>query len=119
MHGGKHGDNIGTLETTSVCGNQVEEIPWGEAGVEGFQVSETPEPSVFNNLEDEGSASHFTGSDERLGGKPGGPFLFHIFLGSIGGIVFDAGVLQIVGDDHAVEDHGCPEQAFVGCISED
>ena len=87
--------------------------------VEGVRVSETPYPSVFNNLEDEGPESHFVGSDERRGGEPGGPFLFHPFSESIGGIVFDAGVVQLVGADRAVESYGCPERAFVGCIDED
>ena len=77
MHGGEHGDNVGTLKTTTVSRDQVEEIPRGDAGVEGVRVSETPDSSVFDYLEDEGLASHLTGSDERLGGEPGGPFTLH------------------------------------------
>ena len=80
---------------------------------------ETPVPSVFTDLDDEGPASHFSGSDERLGGDPGGPFSFHIFSESISSIVFDAGVVQLVGADHAVEVHDCPNREFVGCIGED
>ena len=106
MHGGEHGNYVGTLEPTTVSGEQVEEIPWGDAGVEGVRVSETPDPSVFNDLEDEGPASHFADSDEQLGGEPGGPFAFHIFSESVGGIVFDAGVIRLVG-------------VFVGRIGED
>ena len=64
MHGGKHGDNVGTLEPTTVSREQVGDIPRGDAGVEGVRVMETPDPSVFDDLEDEGSESHLTGLDE-------------------------------------------------------
>ena len=100
-------------------GEQVEEISQGNAGVEGVRVSETPDQSVFNDLEDEGPASHNSGLDERLGGKPGGPLLFHIFSESVGGMVFDSGVVQLVGNDHVVKAHGCTEQEFVGSVGED
>ena len=79
IHGGKHGDDFGTLKPTTVSREQVEEIPRGDAGVEGVWVLETPEPSVFDDLEYEGSASHLTGLDERLGGEPGGPFAILFF----------------------------------------
>ena len=79
MYTGKHGKNVDTLKPATVCGKQVEEIPWGDAGVETVRVSETPDPSVFNNLEDKGPASHFSGLDEQLGGDPGGSFSFHFF----------------------------------------
>ena len=45
--------------------------------------------------------------------------MFHIFLESVGGIFFDARIVQLVGADHVVEVHGCPKQAFVGHIGED
>ena len=54
MHGGKHCDNAGTLEPTTVIQEQVKEIPLGEAGVEGVIVAETPDPSVFYDLVDYG-----------------------------------------------------------------
>ena len=54
-----------------------------------------------------------------MGGKPGGPFTLHFFTECVRGIVFDTGVIQFVGADHAAEAHCCPERAFVGCIGED
>ena len=119
MHGGEHSNNIGPLEPTNMRGKQVKEIPWGNAGVEGVQVLETPDPSIFNYLEDEVLAYHFTGSDERLGGKAGGLFSFHLIPDFVGGIVFDAGVVQLGGANHGVEAHGCTERALVGRIGED
>ena len=50
MHGGKHGDNVSTLDTTTVCGDQVEEIPRVNAGVKEVRVSEALYPSVFGDL---------------------------------------------------------------------
>ena len=96
MHGGEHCDNVGTLKTTTVSRDQVEEIPRGDAGVEGVRVLETPDSSAFDYLEDEGSASNLTGSDEQLGGKPGGRFKLHFFTESIIGIVLSAGFVQFV-----------------------
>ena len=93
MHVGEHGKNFGTLELTTMRGDQFKGIPRGNTGVEGVQVSETPDPSVFDDLEYEGSASHLTGLDERLGGEPGGPFAILFFTESAGVIVFDAGVV--------------------------
>ena len=58
MHGGKHGDNVITLNPTTVCGKQVKEIPQVNVGVKGVRVSEAPDPSVFDDLEDEGPAPH-------------------------------------------------------------
>ena len=52
MKGSEHGNNVGTLKPTTVRGKQVKEIPWVNAGVEGVRVSETPDPSVFDDLED-------------------------------------------------------------------
>ena len=52
IHVGEHGNNVGTLNTIAVRGEQVEEISQGNAGVEGVRVSETPDPSVFDDLED-------------------------------------------------------------------
>ena len=80
VHGGKHGDNVGTLKPTTVSGKQVEDIPWGDAGVEGVWVLEMQDPSVFNDLDNEEPASHSEESDEQLGVQPGGPFMFHLFL---------------------------------------
>ena len=79
MHCGDYGNNVGMLKPITVPDEQFEEIPWGNAVVEGVRVSETPDPSVFENPEDEIPASHFAESDERLGGEPGGPFSLHIF----------------------------------------
>ena len=76
MHGGKHEDNVGTLDPNTMCGDQVEDIPRGNAGVKGVRVLETPDPIIFDNLEDEGSAYYFAGSDEQLVFNPGGPFSF-------------------------------------------
>ena len=118
IYGSKHGDYVGTLEPTTVSGKQVDKIPRVNMGLKGVRVSETPDPSIFNDLEDEGPVSHFAGLDEQLGGEPGGPFMFHIFPESVGGIFFDAGVVRLVGADHAVEAHGFHKQAFVGCIGE-
>ena len=42
-----------------------------------------------------------------------------MFSDSVGGIVFNARVVQLVGADHVVKYHGCPERVFVGRISED
>ena len=106
MHDGKHGNDVGTLKPTTVCLEQVKDIPQVDAGVEGVWVSETLNPSVFDNLEDEGPASHLTGSDERLGGKLGGPLTPHFFTESVSGVFFDAGVVLFVGANHAVKDHG-------------
>ena len=78
-----------------------------------------PDPSVFNDLENEVSTSHLTGSYERLDGDVGGPFTLHFLMDFFGGIIFDAGVVQFVGADHAVKAHGCPERAFLGRIGED
>ena len=83
MHGVKHVDNVSTLEPTTVCGYQIEEIPRYNVGVKGVRVLEVQDPSVFDDLEDEVPAPHLTGSDEQLGGKSGGPFLFHIFSESV------------------------------------
>ena len=88
-------------------------------GVEGVQVLKTPDPSIFDNLEDEGLASHLAGLYERLSGDPGGPFTLYFFTESVDGIVFDAGVVKCVGADHAVKAHGCPKRAFVCRICED
>ena len=82
MNGGKHGNGVGTLDTTTVPREQAREILRGDAGVEGVRVAETPDPSVFDDLEDEVPASHLTGLDERLGGEPGGPFMLY-FLRSL------------------------------------
>ena len=62
--------------------------------------------------------SHFTVSYEKLGGKPGGPFTLHFFTESVGDIVFDVGVVRLIGANHAVKAHGFPKQAFVGHIGE-
>ena len=91
MHGGGHIDNVGTLDPTTVSLEYFKEIHWGNMGVEGVWVSETPDPSISDDLEDEGSAYHLAGSDERMGENPGGPFTLHFFTKSVGGIVFDAG----------------------------
>ena len=80
---------------------------------------ETPDPRVFRKLEDEGFATHIAGSDEQLGGKPGGPFTLYFFTESVGGIVFDAKVVHFVGANHSVESHSCPKRAFLGRIGED
>ena len=109
IHSGKHGENVSTFDTTTVRSKQVEDIPWGNSGVKGVQVSEAPDPSVFGDLEDEGPAPHITGSDERLGGKLGGPFSFHIFLDSVGG---NARVVQLEGTNHGVKSYGCVKRAF-------
>ena len=79
MHCGDYGNNVGMLKPITVPDEQFEEIPWGNAVVEGVRVSETPDPSVIENPEDEGPAPHFAESDERLGGEPGGLFLLHLF----------------------------------------
>ena len=79
MHGAEHGNNVGTHDPATVRGKQVKDIPWGKAGAEGVWVSETPDPSVFDDLEDEGPASYFAGLDEQLGGEPGGSFSFHLY----------------------------------------
>ena len=79
MHGGNYGNNVGMLKPINVTGEQFEEIHWVNTGVEGVRVLETPDPSVFENPEDEILASHFAESDEQLGGEPGGPFSLHIF----------------------------------------
>ena len=62
----------------------------------------TPDPSVFDNLEDEGSASHLTGSYKRLCGESGGSFTLRFLKESVSGIVFDAGVVRFVVADHSV-----------------
>ena len=74
MYGGEHGNNVSTIEPITMHGEQVKEIPWGNTGVKGVRVLEAPDPSVFDGLEDEGTAPHLTGSDEKLGGKSGGTF---------------------------------------------
>ena len=53
------------------------------------------EPSVLDDLED-----------------------VHFFTESVGGIVFNAGVVRFVGANHAVKAHGYPKQEFVGRIVE-
>ena len=50
LHCGEHGDNVSTLDTTTVCGDQVEEIPQVNAGVKRVWVSEALYPSVFGDL---------------------------------------------------------------------
>ena len=70
--------------------------------MKGFRVLETPDPSIFGDLEDEGPDAHFSDSDERLGSDPGGPLLFHIFSESVGGIVSNAGVVRLEGADRVV-----------------
>ena len=74
MHGGKHGDNVKTLDPTTVRGEQVKDIPQGNAGVKGVWFSEAPDPSVLDDLEDEGPAPHLIGLYEQLGGKSGSTF---------------------------------------------
>ena len=119
MHGGEHGDNVSTLSPTTVRGEQVEEIPWGNAGVKGAQVSEAPDPSVFDKLEDGVPVPHLTGLDDRLGGKSGGSFSFHILSESVGGIIFDARVVRLEGANHGVEAYGRVKRGLVGRIGED
>ena len=100
MHGGEHGNNASMLDPITVCVKQVEEIPRGNAGVKLFRVLEAPDPSVFDGLEDEGTAPHLTGSDEQLGGKSGSPFSFHLLLTSVGGIIFDVRDVRLEGANH-------------------
>ena len=50
IYGGEHGDNVGMLKPTTVSDKKVEKIPWGSAGVEVFQVLETPEPCLFDDF---------------------------------------------------------------------
>ena len=119
MHGGEHGGNVDTLKLSTVRGKQVKEISWGDVGVEGFRVLKTPDPSVFDDLEDEGPAPHLTGSNKQLGGKSGGPFSFHLFPESVGGIIFDAGVVRLDAANNGVEAYVRAERAFVGRIGED
>ena len=80
---------------------------------------ETLDPSVFIDLEDKDPASHLSGSDDLMGGKPGGPFTLHFFTESVGGGVFNTELLRFVGANRAVGSHGCPERAFVCPIGED
>ena len=119
MHGGKHREHVSKLKPTTVSGKQVKEIHRGNASVKGVRVSEAPDPSVFDDLEDEGPAPHLTGSNKQLGGKSGGPFSFHLFPESVGGIIFDAGVVRLDGANNGVEAYGRAERAFVGRIGED
>ena len=119
MHGGKHGDNVSTLNPTTVRGEQIKEIPSGNAGLKGVWVSEAMDPSVLDDLEEEVPAPHLTGSYKQLGGKSGCPFLFHIISESVGGIIFDARIVRLEGANHGVKDDGCAERAFVGHIGED
>ena len=116
MHGGEHGNNVSTIEPATVHGEQVEEIPRGNAVVKGVWFLEAPDPSVFDDLEDEGPAPHFTGLYERLGGKLGGPLLFHVFSESVGGIIFNDRVVRLEGANHWFEAYGRTYRAFVGCI---
>ena len=81
---------------------KVKEIPQGHTGVEEVRVAETPDPSVFNDLEYEVLVSHIAGSNKQLGGNPGGPFTLHIFTDSAGCVIFNTGVVQFVVADHAV-----------------
>ena len=76
-------------------------------------------PIVFSGPEDEGPSPHLIVSDERLGGKSGGPFLFHLLSESIGGIIFDAMVERLEVANHGVEAYGHVEREFVGRISKD
>ena len=50
MHGGKHGDNVGLLETSTVGREQIEEILRSDAGVEAVGVAEATDPTVLDNV---------------------------------------------------------------------
>ena len=76
-------------------------------------------PIVFSGPEDEGPSPHLIVSDERLGGKSGGPFLFHLSLESADDIIFDARVLRLEGANHGVKSYSRAKRAFVGRIGED
>ena len=53
IHGGGHGYNVSTLDTTTVRGEKVREIIQSNAGVKLVWVSEVLYPSVFDDIEDE------------------------------------------------------------------
>ena len=50
MHDGEHDDNVSTLDPTTVCGKQVEEILQVNAGIKGVWVSEVPDPVSSTTL---------------------------------------------------------------------
>ena len=119
MHGGEHGGNVDSLDPSSVRQEKIEKISWADGGVKAVGVAEATDPSVLDNVQDEGMAAKIAGSDELLGSKGGCTLTLSFLAQAISGVVGDVKMVQLVGVAHSVKADVGGERALVSRIGED
>ena len=119
MHSGKHGNDVGSLEPSTVRREQIEEISRSDAGVEAVGVAEVMDPNVLDNVQDEGMAATLAGSNELLGSKGGCTLALSFLTQAISGVVGDVRIVRLVGAAHSVKYDVGGKQALVFRLEED
>ena len=119
MHGCEHSNDVGTLETSTVSREKIEDILGSDAGVKTVGVAEAMDPSFLDSVQDELAAAALASLDELLGSKGGRPFALSFLSNAICGVVSNVGIVGLEGAAHYVEANADGKRALVHRVGED